>query len=118
MRTIVFLIAMVACAACGASSRQTEIRSAYFTVSAAEGAFHAYDIKHQIEIAQAQPDQVSAQAAVTEWIAKRNRIDVDIGLAVRAIAAAAAFNDQPSLDGMTKAVKIAADELAALGVKL
>lgn len=115
MRVAAFVLVLTAC---GASARQTEIRSAYLTLDTAESAFHVYDVKHQQDLANAQPDQGSAQAAVSAWLVKRNAIDRDITIGVRAVATAAALDDDPSLAGMLKAVKIVTDELAALGVKL
>jgi hypothetical protein len=102
--------------ACAATSRADTLQTATITVVAARDAVLAYDGTHELELAKAgTPDQ--AAAALTAYRAKRAVANKAISAAVDAIMLASGLNDQPSLDGVARAIaQVIADYKALKGM--
>lgn len=100
---------VVSQSACGASARETTLKTATATLDAARDTFLAYDGPHELELARSGPatpeGKAAAAAALTAYQAKRSAtIDKAFVVAYRAIAVAWTLNDQPSLDGIQAAI--------------
>jgi len=116
-------IALVATIGCGASQRETMIRSALIAADTARDGFLAYDRAHELGLtAHCDPaaetkDQCAAKvaasgAALASYQAQRSKLDPLFALVYRAIAAAWIANNDQSLVSMQAAL----DQLIA-GVK-
>lgn len=108
------MVLAVAGAGCGASQRETTIRTSVAAADTVRDSFLAYDGPHELELARSGPPtpegKAAAAAAIAAYQAKRSAtIDKAFIAAYRAIAIAATLNDQPSLDG----IKAAIDQLTA-----
>ena len=106
-------IALVA-GGCGASQRETTIRTSVAAADGIRDTFLAYDGPHELDLARSGPatpeGKAAAAAALAAYQAKRSAtIDKAMIVVYRAIAVAATLNDQPSLDG----IKSALDQLNA-----
>lgn len=98
--TIVLLVGWLGCAA---SQRADTIQTAQLAVNAAGAGLLVYDRQHQEDLARAgTPDE--AAAALKAYRAKRATLDRALTVAVDAIFVAVRLNDQPSLDGLAKAI--------------
>lgn len=113
----IFLLAF-ALGACSHNARTSTIQTAFASVNAASKAFVFYDLQHQQEIVSQGADRTSVETALADWRTKRRTVELVFDSAYRAIATAATFNDDPSLQGMLNAVAILSQELAQLGVKI
>lgn len=94
---------------CGASQRETAIKTSLVAADAARDAFLAYDGPHELELARSGPPtpegKAQAAAALAAYQAKRSAtVDRAMIAAYRAIAVFVVLNDQPSLDGVQAAI--------------
>ncbi|MES2170575.1 MAG: hypothetical protein V4479_07615 [Actinomycetota bacterium] len=101
---------------CAATTRADTLQTATLTVVAARDALLAYDGPHELELARTgTPDQ--AAAALTAYRAKRTSVNKAIAAAGDAIVLAGGLNDQPSLDGVARAIaQVIADYKALKGM--
>lgn len=95
--------------ACGASQRETVIKTSLVAADAARDAFLAYDGPHELELARSGPPtpegKAQATAALVAYQAKRSAtVDRAMIAAYRAIVILNVLNDQPSLDGVQAAI--------------
>lgn len=90
---------------CGASARQDTLRAAVATVTGTEQAMIAYDKVHQTEIAsdaKLTPDQ--RHEALTAYRATRDKVEIVIDSAWRALGIAGPLSDDLSLAGVKQAL--------------
>ncbi len=103
-------VALFAAMGCGASQRETTIRTSVAAADGIRDTFLAYDGPHELELVAKAVSKEDAQAKLSAYQAKRSAtIDKAMIVVYRAIAVAATLNDQPSLDG----IKSALDQLNA-----
>ena len=96
-------IGSVALPACAGATRADTLQTATLTVVATRDAVLAYDGPHELDLAKAgTPEQATASLAA--YRAKRATVNKAIAAAVDAIVVAGGLNDQPSLDGVAKAI--------------
>lgn len=85
------------------SQRATTIQTAQVVVTTAVNGMLAYDKIHQDELARSgTPDE--AAAALKAYRAKRAKFDLALTATADAIIVAVTLNDQPSLDGLARAI--------------
>jgi hypothetical protein len=97
------MLALTLAPACAAPQRADTIQTAELAVNAAGAGLLVYDRQHQEDLARSgTPDE--AAAALKAYRAKRATLDRALTVAVDAIFVAVRLNDQPSLDGLAKAI--------------
>ena len=111
--TALLTLAIVLCG-CGASSRETTIKTSLIALQTANGAFLAYDKTHQEQIAQTAPSLEAGRAALAAYRAKADLVHKAFVVAATATGVAATLNDDHSLAGMQLALKQVLDAVNAL----
>ena len=111
---LVLLVAL----GCAANTRHKTIAASLVAVDTATTAFLAFDGQHEIDIAHNAPDRPTVESQIAAWHTERAKVNEMIRVAVKAIAAAATVDDDPTVAGAVSAVGILASELAKLGVKV
>lgn len=103
-------------AGCAASQRAETLQAAQIAINATATGMLAYDRPHQDELARTgTPDE--AAAALKAYRAKRAVFDKALTVAIDALIIAYRLNDQPSFDGLAKAVaEVAKDYLDLKGI--
>lgn len=109
------LIAAVGLSACGASARQKTINATYASANLAGPEIASYSREHEEEIRKSATSAEDAKAKLTEFRAKVDHATTTLDGVYRAIAAAAALNDDVSLASLTQAAVILMTELRELG---
>lgn len=106
------LVVAVAGSACGASQRQDTIKAALITVDVARESWLAYDKHAQAEIVAKATSLEDGRAKLAAYRANQGKIETAFEIAYRAVASAAALNDDPSLAGMKAAIDAATKAVA------
>lgn len=101
-------------AGCGASQRETTIKTSLLAVQAADCAFVAYDRTHQDEIVASATSREDGVAKLAAYRAKREVARKAFVAAYTAIGVAATVNDDHTLAGMQLALKQVLDAVNAL----
>lgn len=104
------LVSLVAAPGCGASQRESTIRAALITADTARDGFLAYDSAEQRAIVGAAKSLDDGRAKLAEYRDARTQVADAFTITYRAIAAAAALNDERSL----ASIKVAIDQLLAV----
>ena len=94
----------VALPACGASQRETTIKTALVTVDTARDSFVAFDASEQSMIVNKATSLDDGKAQLATYRDRRVKIVEAFTVAYRAIAAAATINDDPSIAGLSAAL--------------
>ena len=90
--------------ACGASQRETTIKTALVTVDTARDSFVAFDASEQSMIVNKATSLDDGKAQLATYRDRRVKIVEAFTVAYRAIAAAATINDDPSIAGLSAAL--------------
>jgi hypothetical protein len=99
---------------CGASARDTSIRTTFSALTVAQTAFVAWDLEHQRTIIRAAATEADAQLKLAEYKLKREPVVGYFEVAYKMLAAAGALEDDPSLAGALKAWTQLAEALKIL----
>jgi len=100
---LVAAAALMLAPACAAPQRVETLQTAQIVITTAANGLIVYDKPHEVELANTgTPDQ--AAAALTAYRAKRKRFDAALAVAANALIIAGTLNDQPSVDGLKKAI--------------
>lgn len=115
--TATLLVAIAIAPACAASQRADTLQTAQIVVTTAGADLLVYDKQHQEALARSgTPDE--AAESLKAYRAKRAKVDLALSAAADAIMVAATLNDQPSLEGLAKAIaEVARDYLDLKGLK-
>lgn len=97
------LIVAVAIAACGASARQTALKSTLIAVNATSEAFVKWDGERQLQIVDKATTREEATVNLTTHRAKRDKVVDAFVIIYRLIATASALEDDHSLNSLAKA---------------
>jgi hypothetical protein len=101
--TAALLLALTLAPACAAPQRADTIQTAQIVVTTAANGLLLYDGPHEVELANTgTPDQ--AAAALAAYRAKRAKLNRALTVAADALIVAAHLNDQPSREGLAKAI--------------
>jgi hypothetical protein len=107
------MLALTLAPACAASQRADTIQTAQIVVTTAANGLLLYDGPHEIELANTgTPDQ--AAAALAAYRAKRAKLNRALTVAADALIVAVHLNDQPSLDGLVRAIAEVANDYLSL----
>ena len=98
---------------CGASARETALRSSFIGVNAAREGFVTWDEQHQGQIVAGATSYVDGQTQLAEYRTAREQIVSAFVVAYRAVALAATTEDAPLKD-MLAAVKALREAIASL----
>ena len=82
---------------CGASTRQTTIRTALIAANAANAGFASWDGSHQLEIVRSAQSKAESDAALAAYRARRHDVILAFVALYQAIATAGALSDDASL---------------------
>lgn len=107
-------IAVVAGAGCGASQRETTIKTTFLSVDAARDGFLAYDRSHELSLVahcdpavdskeQCTAKVAASQKALADYQAKRAKVDLAFATAYRSMTAAQIINTDQSVASMAAA---------------
>lgn len=104
--------------ACGPNARQQTIRATLVAGTAMEQAFVTFDEKIQEALIQSATDRANAEAVISAWRKKRITGQEYITELFKAIAIAATFSDDVTLQSMLSSLAITRQQLTAMGVTL
>lgn len=94
MRSLILTL-LLSLVACGASARESTIRTTLIATNAARDGFVAYDAHRQTAIVDAATSLDQGKGALTEYRVKRQPVVEGLSATYRAIAIAAVLEDDP-----------------------
>lgn len=103
---------------CGPSARTKTIRAALITVNAAEAGFVALNKETESKLVESASSYEGGEKALQDWRKKRGSGEDAIVGAYRAIAVAASFDDDVTIQSMMTALAVLRQQLTAMGVTL
>lgn len=118
MKALLTLLAFAALVAgCGASQRETTLRTSFVTINAAKDGFASWDQSHQAALVDAATSLSDGQAKLVAYRASRERVDAAFEVAYRAVAFAAVTEGAP-LSQVIAAVEALHAAIAVLRARL
>ena len=115
MKALLLVLALVV-GGCAASTREKSIATTLTAVDVAAQGLEAYDRPHELALLEESTSQEEFDHKLAAYHEKRERARSAIDGAYRAVAAAAALNNDPSLVSMLSAAALVQQELRDLGV--
>lgn len=105
-----FLVLVALTLGCGASQRESTLRTSFVSINAVRDGFVSWDQAHQARLVQDATSLADGQAKLAAYRAARERVDAAFQIAYRAVAFAAVTEDAPlsqvlmALDALQAAV--------------
>jgi hypothetical protein len=110
LTTFILLVALTL--GCGASQRESTLRTSFVSVNAVRDGFAAWDQAHQAGIVQSATSLADGQAKLAAYRAARERVDAAFQVAYRAVAFAAVTEDAPLSQVLTALAELQAAVVA------